>query len=170
MSFTAWIKGRVIPINSVLGLREILDNLVEDAINEGSTTTAPSQDAVYQEIDSINAALALKADIQNMNPTLAPDSNLKASYWGNYGIITRESDADTVLTFNDDMKTGRTYYFKRKNTNETLTRNTTIPTPREGSSVYTTAAGEYNTIAITWDSKNGHWSTFSSGSRARVAS
>jgi len=150
MSFTAWIKGRVIPINSVLGLREILDNLVEDAINEGSTTTAPSQDAVYQEIDSINSALALKADKAITFVTVANLTLTKSSFGSSVGVYD-ETDANAAMTLNVDLRDGIQRIVTVKNTALSGTIAVTIPTPRGGLATATIPFGWFCDIIFFWN-------------------
>lgn len=122
------------------------------------------------DVDSLQSSLDAKQTTFAMNPTLITDSNLALSYFGNYRAVTREIDTDVTMTLNDDMKTGETFLYTRKNTHATLTRNVAVPLPRGGSSVFATVAGEYNDIFIRWDSKNAIWRFASSGSYAKVTS
>lgn len=132
MSFTAWIKGRVVPINSVLGLREILNSLtgsgtggaqtiadiegLPDALNDKletsllKTTLAGDLDTDIPSVKSVNSALALKLDAAIGFTALADNTTSisKSSFAGKAGVsITYNDGNNKTLTWNDDLKDGR---------------------------------------------------------------
>lgn len=193
MSFSAWIKGRVVPINSVLGLREILNNITGSGTNgaqtiadvEGlttalnnkletsllKTTLAGDLDTDIPSVKAVNAALALKLDAAIGFTALTANTtaiNL-ASFAGKRAVFI-EYDTALTMTFNNDLKTGEVFLLKFKNIHVSSTLNIAIPVPRGGSSVYATVSTEYNDVYLMWDIINEMWITRSSGSYSKVAS
>lgn len=139
MSFTAWIKGRVVPINSVLGLREILNNLSGSGTG-GAITKADVGLGNVDNTSDLNkpvstaqtAALALKLDAAIGFTALAANTtaiNL-ASFAGKAGVqITFNDGLNKTITLDNDLKDGKERIISNINAHETTSILNTFPIP-----------------------------------------
>ncbi len=85
------------------------------------------------------------------NPTAAPDTALEASYFGGYGGVIVNSDANVAFTFNDDLKTGQIFKVILNNTHVSTTISAEFPLGTKGHPLPPfCSAGKYVKFSVQW--------------------
>lgn len=85
------------------------------------------------------------------NATVAPDSALQLSYFGIYGGVIRNVDANTAVTFNDDMKTGQVFKMIVNNTHVSSNISVSFPDGTKGHPLPAfISAGKFVEFSMQW--------------------